>query len=277
MCLKKYIFMLKCIVGDTMKSRMDRYYESNETGSRVSKNKKFYDNSYSGDYDLKSYSNIEGVARIESNNEIDLNKLQALLKRREEERQNEMPHLVKRNVETYNPSYEDEEKNYDINEILSQAKTEKKDDYKMRNLSDTSYNVLRNINIKEVEDEDAELKELINTVTSTNLINKLGDKDLSLDLLNDLKSNNNTDIISPSDMKEAIKNQNSSTEENDDIKNIDKSFYTSSLGFSSDDFEQLKDIHDSIKTNNKLIKFLVLILVIAIIAGIIFLIYNLKG
>ena len=65
------------------------------------------------------------------------------------------------------------------------------------------------------------------------------------------------------------------TDEN--LSEIDKSFYTSSLGFTSDDFEQLRDIQDSIKTNNKLIKFLVFVLIIAIIAGIVFLIYNLRG
>ncbi len=266
-----------------MKSRMDRYYQQSSSGlaSRINKNKPLYDNSHDIDYDLKAYSNVEGVADIDKNNKIDLDKLQTLLKKREEERQNEIPHLVKRDVNLIDESYE-EEKNYDINEILNQAKSEKKDDYKTRNLSDTSYNVLKNINIKEVKSEDEELKDLIDTVTTTSLVNKLADKDLSLDLLDDLKSNNNTEIISPSDMREAIKNQNSSYEDRsedltDNLKGIDKSFYTSSLGFTNDDFEQLKDIQKSIKTNNKLIKFLVIILVVAVVAGIIFLIFNLKG
>ncbi len=277
---KKIYICVKINVGDTMKSRMDRYYQSNETTSRALKNKHLYDDKYD-DYDLKSYSNVEGVARIDKNNQIDLDKLQTLLKKREEERQNEIPHLVKRNVELRNKELEEDEKNYDINEILNQAKNEKKDDYKTRHLSDTSYNILKNINIKEVQNEDEQLKELIDTVTTTSFVNKLADKDLSLDLLDDLKSDNNTEIISPSDMRDAIKSQNSSYEEKDDetdnLKEIDNSFYTSSLGFTNDDFEQLKDIQKSIKTNNKLIKFLVLILIVAVIAGIIFLIFNLKG
>lgn len=277
MYLKKKINVLKCKIGDSMKSRMDRYYQSNEANTRVSKNRDLYDNNYRGDYDFKTYSNVEGVAEIDKNDGIDLKKLQALLKRREEERKNELPHLVKRNVQTYDSNYEYNEKNYDIKEILDQAKTEKKDDYKTRSLNDTSFNVLKSINIKEIKNEEEELKELINTVTTTSLINKLGDKDLSLDLLNDLKSNNNTDIIDPSEMREVIKNQNISYEEEKETKDIDKSFYTSSLGFTDDDFEQLKDINNSIKKNNKLIKFLVLILVIAIVAGIIFLIYNLNS
>lgn len=262
-----------------MKSRMDRYYhsQSGETTSRISKNKSFYDRNYNGDYDFKSYSNVEGVADINRDNQIDLKKLQNLLKKREEERQSEIPHLVKRNVVERNVEFE-EEKNHDINEVLSQAKTEKKDDYKTRNLSDTSYNVLRNININKVNEEDKELQDLINTITSTKFLNKLDDKDLSLDMLN-LKSDNNTNIVNSEDVKEAIKNQSSSYENKTDenLSEIDKSFYTSSLGFTSDDFEQLRDIKDSIKTNNKLIKFLVFVLIIAIIAGIVFLIYNLRG
>ena len=49
-----------------MKSRMDRYYhsQSGETTSRISKNKSLYDRNYNGDYDFKSYSNVEGVADI---------------------------------------------------------------------------------------------------------------------------------------------------------------------------------------------------------------------
>ena len=70
-----------------MKSRMDRYYhsQSGETTSRISKNKSLYDRNYNGDYDFKSYSNVEGVADINRDNQIDLKKLQNLLKKREEE------------------------------------------------------------------------------------------------------------------------------------------------------------------------------------------------
>ena len=219
------------------------------------------------------------MADIEKNDEINLQKLQILLKKREEERQNEIPHLIKRNVPNIQ-TYEEEEKNYDINEVLSQAKNEKKEDFKTRSLENTNYEILKRINIKEVQDEEQELKDLINTVTTTSMLNKLADKDLSLDMLSDLKSNGDTSIISPIEMKEAIKSQNSSyeTKSNDsNLNEIDKSFYTSSLGFTSDDFEQLKDIQASIKTNNKLIKFLVIVLAVAIVSGIIFLICSLKG
>ena len=263
-----------------MKSRMDKYYQSNTTQSRTSKNRRFYEDEYNGDYDLKGYSNVEGVADIDKNNEINLKKLQILLKKREEERENELPHLVKRNIEVRELQNYDDDKNHDINEILTQAKTEKKQDNRTRNLNNTSYDILKKINIKEVQDEDQELKDLINTVTTTSMLNKLADKDLSLDMLDELKSNNNTSIISPIEMKEAIQTQNSSYESkqnNENVGDIDKSFYTSSLDFTSDDFEQLRDIQASIKTNNKLIKFLVLVLVLAILAGIIFLIYNIKG
>ena len=109
------------------------------------------------------------------------------------------------------------------------------------------------------------------------MLNKMADKDLSLNLLDDLKSTDDTSIVSPNDLKDAIKNQNSSYESTNELSKIDKSFYTSSLGFTSDDFEQLRDIQKSIKTNNRLIKFLVFVLVLAIISGIVFLIYNLKG
>lgn len=260
-----------------MKSRMERYYESNAPASRTEKNRALYENDYKGDYDLKSYSNIEGFAEIDRTNEINIDKLKALLRKREEEKELETPHLVKRNIESRQILFDDEEeKRHDLSEVLKEAKSERKDDDKYRSLSNTQLDILKNISLKE-QNEDEELKDLINTITNTSMLNKMADKDLSLNLLDDLKSTDDTSIVSPNDLKDAIKNQNSSYESTNELSKIDKSFYTSSLGFTSDDFEQLRDIQKSIKTNNRLIKFLVFVLVLAIISGIVFLIYNLKG
>ena len=263
-----------------MKSRMERYYESNTPSlnpSRTEKNRALYENDYKGDYDLKNYSNIEGFAEIDKTNEINIDKLKALLKKREEEKELELPHLIKRSTESKPLLFDDkEEKKHDLTEILKEAKSERKNDDKQRNLNNTQFDILKNINMRE-EQENEELNDLINTITNTSILNKLADKELSLNLLDDLKSNDNTSIVSPSDIKDAIKSQNNSYESTNELSKIDKSFYTSSLGFTSDDFEQLRDIQATIKTNNRLIKFLVFILALAIVAGIIFLVYNLKG
>ena len=63
-----------------MASRMDRYYKSELVSSgRSSKNKSLYEQIK----DLDNYTNIEGVATIEKTNEIDISKVQEMIKNRE--------------------------------------------------------------------------------------------------------------------------------------------------------------------------------------------------
>ena len=66
--------------------------------------------------------------------------------------------------------YAEEEKNYDIMDVLSKAKENKKPDDKERVLSKTSYNVLKNLNLKEnINTDDEDLKEMIQTITNTSM------------------------------------------------------------------------------------------------------------
>ena len=253
-----------------MPSRMDRYYNnSNETGSRSRKNSDLYDNIY----DDKKYSNVRGIATIEKKNEIDIEKIKDLLKEHEESKNIFRP-INRRAIQTTECEEKQEEKNYDIMEALNKAKDNYTDDNKNRSLKDTQYNILRNINIKDTSTEDeTSLKELINTITNTSILNKLEDKDLSLDMLENLKSDGNT-IVGARGTNDVYK------EETTDIKNeedtLDKSFFTSSLSFSDNDFEQLNDIKSSLKKNNILISILVFIFLALIITGILFALYNLK-
>ena len=56
---------------------MEKY--SNKTSSRSSRNKSLYNNIYTYD----SYSNIEGIADIEKNNQVDITKVRELLESRD--------------------------------------------------------------------------------------------------------------------------------------------------------------------------------------------------
>ena len=252
-----------------MPSRMEKYYSNSQNRvSRTTRNTELYRNLY----DTKEYTNVEGIATIEKKNEIDLNKIQELLKAHEDIKQERKP-VVKRPVRKIEEEPEEiEEKNYDIMDVLSKAKDEYNDDNKNRSLKNTQYNILKNINIKDMEDEDS-LKELIHTITNTSVLNKLGDRDLSLNLLEELKSDNNT-MIGAKGSNDIFKSDiETAKEETDDI---DKSFYTSSLGFDEKDFEQLNDIKSSLKKNNVLITILVFFFLVVVITGILFVLYNLK-
>lgn len=248
---------------------MEKYYNSNQNRvSRTTRNTELYRNLY----DTKEYTNVEGIATIEKKNEIDLSKIQELLKAHEDIKQERKP-VIKRPIRKIEEEPEElDEKNYDIMDVLNKAKDEYNDDNKNRSLKNTQYNILKNINIKDVEDEDS-LKDLIHTITNTSVLNKLGDRDLSLNLLEELKSDNNT-MIGAKGSNDIFKNDIEKTiEETDDI---DKSFYTSSLGFDEKDFEQLNDIKSSLKKNNVLITILVFFFLVVVITGILFVLYNLK-
>ena len=122
-----------------------------------------------------------------------------------------------------------------------------------------------------MEDNEENIVNLINTITNTSVLNKLGDKDLSLDMLEDLKSDGKTQInMKPVD--EFIKNTNS----DDNTGELDKSFFTSSMSFGNKDFEELNDIKTSLKKNNILISILVFISLAIVITGVLFLLHNIK-
>ena len=251
-----------------MPSRMEKYYNNNQKRvSRTARNTELYSNLY----DAKEYTNVEGIATIEKKNEIDLSKIQELLKAHEEIKQERKP-VVKRAVRTIEEPEEEEEKKYDIMDVLNRAKDDYNDDNKNRSLKNTQYNILKGINVKDVENEDS-LKDLIHTITNTSVLNKLGDQDLSLGLLEELKSDNNT-IVGARGSNELFKNEIENKKS--ELDEIDKSFYTSNLGFDEKDFEQLSDIKSSLKKNNILITILVFFFLVVVFTGILFILYNLK-
>jgi len=176
-----------------------------------------------------------------------------------------------------------EEKNYDIRDILNRAKTGKPEEHKA--LSNTSYDIFKELREKrkrEIEKEgDTEegLKELIDTITKTSVINQMEDRDLSLDLLDDLKSSGNTSVIPSNDSIKAILEEAKRAEAKKDYantnSNLDKSFFTTNMSFKSEDFDQLSYINKNLKRNNLLIKILLFIIFIAIASGIVILVFNL--
>lgn len=252
-----------------MPSRMEKYYSNNQNrNSRTSRNNSLYDKLY----DNVPYSNVESVTTIEKGSEIDLEKIKKMLEEHQEIKEDNLKlketRYPQRNYEERN----EPEKDYDIKIALSKAKDEYNDDNKNRSLRNTQYNILKDINIKDInEEDDKSLKDLINTITNTSVLNKMGDKDLSLDMLEDLKSDGKTQMnIKPVD--EFIKNTNT----DDNTADLDKSFFTSSMSFGNKDFEELSDIKTSLKKNNILISILVFISLVIVITGVLFLLHNIK-
>ena len=143
-----------------------------------------------------------------------------------------------------------EDKNYDIRDILKEAKENKEPDDKERVLKNTEYNILKNIDLKKEieksdlreEQDDGDLKDLIETITNTSMLNKLGDDELASDLLSDLKADD-TMIGEIKDVRSLIEANEKETKA-PEVKKVDtkestydRSFFTSSLKLSKFDFE----------------------------------------
>ena len=238
-----------------MPSRMEKYYESK---SRAIKNKDLYRTIY----DEVEYTNVEGISVIEKNEKIDIEKIKELINGT-----NNVNKPKEYKKEDIKPLVEEieEQKNYDIRDVLNKAKSERTD--RDSKYSKTNYNILSESNLNTNVTSD-QLKDMIETISNNSK------NSYTSDLLDDLKS-----ICDPN-LKSKIKEQ----EENNDLQNtkliqdnIDKSFFTSSMDFSSEDFEDLKEIKENIKKNNLLTKVLLFILLVIIVTGTLLLIYHLKG
>ena len=243
-----------------MPSRMEKYYEMK---SRTVKNKELYRTIY----DEAEYTNVEGISVIEKNEKIDIEKIKELINGTNNI--NKPKEYKKENIKPLVEEIE-EQKNYDIRDVLNKAKSERTD--KDSKYSNTKYNILKDIDLNSETkvpdnvDED-QLKSMIEAISNKNKT------ELTSDLLDDLKS-----ICDPNlkkEIKEEVDNQNTQLQNTQLIQeNLDKSFFTSSMDFSSEDFEDLKEIKENIKKNNILTKILLFILLVIIITGVIFLVYH---
>lgn len=234
-----------------MASRMEKYYHDNtDILSRADKNANLYEELY----DNVKYSNVEGIASIESSNEIDITKIRRLIN--EHEQQKKDTTFVRKTVVT-NTKQEEilEDKNYDLKEVLNDAKKNRPKDEKERYVKEFKNSVILD-KLNELNDSDVKIEDLTNIST----LSSLGDNELSLDLLDSLKSNDNTFIGELSD-----RTKQQETEE------MDSSFYTAGMSFSKEDFEELDDINKNLKKNNIWITLLVFILMVIIITGCLFL------
>ena len=203
-----------------MQSRMEKYnaQTNNETSnegsrsSRVSRNQDLYKEvSYADldNFDLNSNVSVLG----DNTSNIDIGKIKNIL----DEKYNETPRkktlgdtdemeLPKINL--------DETREYDINSILAKAKEEKEYDYeedRLKKINEDAESILSNIDkdediveskvINEKKTDEAELLDLINTITAKELIREeasmdtlVGDMD-PLDLLTDLRGDDDTRVM----------------------------------------------------------------------------------
>lgn len=240
-----------------MKSRLDKYYESDNLRDRTSKNQQLYRTIY----EEAEYSNIEGISVIEKNEKINMEMIRELInKNNSTERPKqiikyEKPIIVEEQI--------DDEKSYDIRDVLSKAKDERVTDDKK--IFDTQYNILKNINLNEqinVPDiKDGDLKEMIEAISTNS-------KGYTSNLLDDLKS------IYDATMHQEISNE---LEKDNKKEELDSSFYTAGMNFKEDDFDDINEVKNDTKQNTVLTTFLIIILSLILISGLVFLLLHFLG
>lgn len=203
-----------------MASRMERYGEQ-EGLTRTNKNRTLYNELYEdNEYSIKT--NEKTVT-----NELNIEAIKSMIaeEKKYEKKIMSVPKEIINECE--------EEKAYDINELLLQAKSNYKEDNLKRNLKQNPFEIREKIEAQKEEEKP----EIID------------------DMFGDLMA---TKTIKEGSIKQIIE------KEKEDFEETNQSF--TNLGLNDKDFEELKDMHDSIKKNSILIKiFLSLLILIALV------------
>ncbi len=209
--------------------RMDRYQDDENTTKRIDKNQELYRNFASNNI----YTNITDVTNANAY-EIDTKPSKSRTKREDyqymQKYQNTEPKTPnKKELDDFNNLYKRKEnKVYDINSVLEQARKNKEKDAKeeKRKLKNNSYNILTSLDKESLEKyreekknrimtaEEEEIRELIDTIASKTLAGEI-DKATTVDLLSDLMATSILDKVEPA------KPDNKEQEEPEIIEKID--------------------------------------------------------
>lgn len=257
-----------------MQSRMDKYQTTDKKRyERTKKNTKLYEDVYDDIYRDTTYKNMQV---LDSAREINIDKLKNMLENKYDTRQY-------RTLNGY--SIDDIEdntdrivtktrhKSYDINEIISDAKSkrafieearekQKYLDFKERQVSNY------NDEYEEYEKDEKELEELIHTMTMAK--QTISDTDDALDMFSDLKGNDDTVVTTPIDSHLQSTNsiEDETTTQMDLHKTLvkqDKTFYTDSNMFTKNDFEDFSTFIKEESKSKSVLKIIVIILFLVLL------------
>ena len=261
-----------------MQSRMDKYELSKEKKyERSKKNTKLYDEVYDDIYRDTTYQNMEV---IDSAKEINIAKLKNMLDDKYDTRQyRTLRNYSIEDIDTYdNPLFDKKrQKVHDINEVLNEAKNkrafieEAREKQKYMEFTESRKNKYDR-HYDEIEKEEKELEELINTMAIPKQDSETKD---ALDVLEDLKGSDNTIVTNPIEASFDVTNTKVPEKTNtEDIKNdlektlikADKNFYTDSNMFTKNDFEDFSTLTKQLKRNSRTKTVFIVLVVLIILA-----------
>jgi hypothetical protein len=176
---------------------------------------------------------------------------------------------------------EDDQKSYDINDMLESAKQNREEPDELeikRKLTNTQYDILSDLKLERHENKEAkeeQLQELINTITSKGLkqdLEEAQNKDLLIELLP-----TSTNTITVSSSKDILEQAQNKTAEDtlDENVDIDHTFFSKSLEISKKELESDNELKDLDKGSDLLFKILItLIFIIVLVTAAIVILNN---
>ena len=215
---------------------MDRYKDETIEPklTRSDQNKELYD-SIGNNTRYASFSDVTNANAIDMSSKKNSNTREGYHQMKEYQEMVPTPR-VKKELEEFKNLYQDREnKVYDINNVLEEARknrTETDELEEKRKLKNSSYNILSNLNKEELEkyrkekknkvihSSDDELRELIDTITSKTLA---GDIKAASALLSDLMATSIMDPVEkPEEIEDEEKEEKTLTDEKLNVEDIKK-------------------------------------------------------
>ncbi|MDD3048930.1 MAG: hypothetical protein PHQ89_02945 [Bacilli bacterium] len=273
-----------------MKTRMEKYYNNDQSLGRSQKNIDLYNQ----DNDVKPSTNVD---LLDNESVIDVSKIKELFDSREGyQRIKKYDKIIETKEEEPEEDYdiyEDiENKIYDINSILDDARKKRvtnDDKEQSRKLRNTQYNILTQLELNDSK-IDASNEDLCDEMASDFFTKDKAFKKLieidkkennepveiselsSPDLFADLKSHEDTVLTEP--IKEENMELKKPIEEIPNSINKENTFYTNTLSFTKQDFDEFYNLQSTVKSNNKLIKALIIFFVLILLAIVALIAYN---
>lgn len=251
-----------------MGTRMKKYHNNKLEVGRTHKNHYIYKNLYDEEPAPVAVELCDNVRAI------DVSKVKEMVAARETYKdlqyyQQLVAPIDKDEISNYD-LYEDiEHRDYDINNILEQAKKERgpeKEQEARKKLRNTQYNILSGLDLKVKPelDREAMVKDFFTGDFNKDKLLETEPEveiDKSADLFANLKSKGDTVLTEPI-RKETNKGE---------IANHDQAgtFFTNAHTFGQEDFVEWQNLQGALKKNNRLMQALLYILIISILGGLI--------
>lgn len=245
--------------------RMDRYKdETPDRPNRYEKNQELYQ-------DIATNTKYTNITDVTNSNAFEINgsKNKGSYTSRESYQQMkkyknvEPVPRIKKELDDFNYLYKiDDKKVYDINTVLEEARKNRQEKDKLeekRKLKNTSYNILADLNIEELEKykaekikkimtpEEEEFRDLIDTIASKTLAGEI-DKETSVNLLSDLMA---TSVMDKVEDANSLGYDNASYEDKESNKEETEE-QVSNEEQNIDDKEELDKVKNIIEEDKKL-------------------------